>query len=151
MEEIYSVFIQEAREQLTAMEDGLLRMEQGDRDADVLNAIFRAAHTIKGASGVVELHHIERFTHVLENLLDRLRNGELGLSSEMVTLLLQGCDHIGRLLDVVEQGRLEEDSALTEAGRSLSDGLRAFGEHTPAAAAPERKVVGTDHQTPIAE
>ena len=69
MEEIYSVFIQEAREQLTAMEDGLLRMEQGDRDADVLNAIFRAAHTIKGASGVVELHHIERFTHVLENLL----------------------------------------------------------------------------------
>lgn len=137
MEEIYSVFIQEAREQLTAMEDGLLRMEQGDRDADVLNAIFRAAHTIKGASGVVELHHIERFTHVLENLLDRLRNGELGLSSEMVTLLLQGCDHIGRLLDVVEQGRLEEDSALTEAGRSLSDGLRAFGEHTPAAAAPQ--------------
>ena len=136
MEEIYSVFIQEAREQLTAMEDGLLRMEQGDRDADVLNAIFRAAHTIKGASGVVELHHIERFTHVLENLLDRLRNGELGLSSEMVTLLLQGCDHIGRLLDVVEQGRLEEDSALTEAGRSLSDGLRAFGGQVPTAAAP---------------
>ena len=106
MEEIYSVFIQEAREQLTAMEDGLLRMEQGDRDADVLNAIFRAAHTIKGASGVVELHHIERFTHVLENLLDRLRNGELGLSSDMVTLLLQGCDHIGSLLTVWSRAAL---------------------------------------------
>ena len=143
MEEIYSVFIQEAREQLTAMEDGLLRMEQGDRDADVLNAIFRAAHTIKGASGVVELHHIERFTHVLENLLDRLRNGELGLSSDMVTLLLQGCDHIGSLLTVVEQGRFDEDSALTEAGRSLSQGLRAFGGHAPDAAAPPQAVLAS--------
>ena len=143
MEEIYSVFIQEAREQLTAMEDGLLRMEQGDRDADVLNAIFRAAHTIKGASGVVELHHIERFTHVLENLLDRLRNGELGLSSDMVTLLLQGCDHIGSLLTVVEQGRFDEDSALTEAGRSLSQGLRAFGGHAPDAAAPPQAALAS--------
>lgn len=140
MEEIYSVFIQEAREQLTAMEDGLLHMEQGGQDADVLNAIFRAAHTIKGASGVVELHHIERFTHVLENLLDRLRNGELHLSSEMVTLLLQGSDHIGNLLSVVEQGRFDEDPSLTEAGRGLSDGLRAFG--TPASAAPAQPDAG---------
>ncbi|NLC37176.1 MAG: chemotaxis protein CheA, partial [Alcaligenaceae bacterium] len=77
MEEILNVFGQEAREQLTAMEDGLLRMEQGDSDADLLNAIFRAAHTIKGAAGVVELPHIEHFTHVLENLLDRLRNDEI--------------------------------------------------------------------------
>ncbi|NYT24953.1 chemotaxis protein CheA [Alcaligenaceae bacterium] len=127
MEEIFNVFIQEAREQLTAMEDGLLRMERGDSDTDLLNAIFRAAHTIKGASGVVELHHIERFTHILENLLDRLRNGEIGIDNEMVTLLLRGCDHIRALLDVVEQGRTDEDPVLAEAGRGLAEGLHAFG------------------------
>jgi len=126
MEEIYSVFAQEAREQLTALEDGLLRMEQGDHDAETINAIFRAAHTIKGASGVVEIHHIEQFTHILENLLDKLRNGEVQVSSEMITTLLKGCDHIGALLDRVEQGNLEEDPALRQSGESLAEALRAF-------------------------
>ena len=126
MEEIYSVFAQEAREQLTAMEDGLLRMEQGDHDSETLNAIFRAAHTIKGASGVVEIHHIEKFTHILENLLDKLRNGELAVSSDMITALLQGCDHIGALLDRVDQGMMDEDPALQQAGEARAKILRAF-------------------------
>lgn len=134
MEEIFSVFVQEAREQLTAMEDGLLRMEQGDSDADVLGAIFRAAHTIKGASGVVELHHIERFTHILENLLDRVRNNEVVVSSDMITLLLRGCDYMRGMLDVVEQGRVDEDPSLAGIGQELADGLRAFGNAGASAA-----------------
>ena len=135
MEEIFSVFIQEAREQLAAMEDGLLRMEQGDSDADLLNAVFRAAHTIKGASGVVELHHIERFTHILENLLDRLRNGEISVGNEMITVLLQGCDHIRASLDVVEQGRTEEDPAWAEAGQNLAKALHGFDDTADRSAA----------------
>jgi len=126
MEEIVSVFAQEAREQLTAMEDGLLRMEQGDHDAETINAIFRAAHTIKGASGVVEIHHIEKFTHILENLLDKLRNGELQVSSEMITALLKGCDHIGALLDRVDQGNMDEDPELKQSGEASADALRSF-------------------------
>ncbi len=126
MDEIFSVFAQEAREQLTAMEDGLLQMEQGNQDADTLNAIFRAAHTIKGASGVVEIHHVEKFTHILENLLDKLRNGEMALSSEIITALLKGCDHIGDLLDRVDQGRMDEDPALKQSGEATAEILRAF-------------------------
>lgn len=126
MDEIYSVFAQEAREQLTAMEDGLLQMEQGNQDADTLNAIFRAAHTIKGASGVVEIHHIEQFTHILENLLDKLRNGEIAVSSEIITALLKGCDHIGAMLDRVDQGMMDEDPALAAAGEETAAVLRAF-------------------------
>jgi two-component system chemotaxis sensor kinase CheA len=126
MEELISVFAQEAREQLTAMEDGLLRMEQGAHDDETLNAIFRAAHTIKGASGVVELHHIEQFTHVLENLLDKLRNDEIQVSPELITALLKGCDHIGALLDRVDQGHMDADDALQQAGEASADILRAF-------------------------
>jgi len=126
MEEIFSVFAQEAREQLTAMEDGLLRMEQGEVDAETINAIFRAAHTIKGASGVVEIHHVEKFTHILENLLDKLRNGELQVSSEMITALLKGCDHIGALLDRVDQSLMDEDPALQKTGEETADILRSF-------------------------
>jgi two-component system chemotaxis sensor kinase CheA len=90
MDEIYGVFAQESRENLTEMEAGLLRMEQGDREAETINGIFRAAHTIKGGSGVVELHHVEKFTHNLENLLDKLRNGEIEVSSDLITALLKG-------------------------------------------------------------
>lgn len=126
MEELYSVFAQEAREQLSAMEDGLLRMEQGDHDSETLNAIFRAAHTIKGASGVVELHHIEKFTHILENLLDKLRNEEIEVSPELITALLKGCDHIGTLLDRVDQGLMDEDAGLQQAGEVTADVLRGF-------------------------
>ncbi|MDX9995116.1 MAG: Hpt domain-containing protein, partial [Rhodocyclaceae bacterium] len=133
MEEIFSVFAQEAREQLTAMEDGLLRMEQGDQDSDTLNAIFRAAHTIKGASGVVELHHIEKFTHILENLLDKLRNGEMALSGDIITALLKGCDHIGALLDRVDAGYMDEDPDLRQGGEATAETLRAFTGGSPAA------------------
>ena len=80
MDEILSVFSVEAREQLEAMEAGLMQLEQGDRDPETINAVFRAAHTIKGGAGVVEIHSVEKFTHVLENVLDRLRNGEIEVS-----------------------------------------------------------------------
>ncbi|MCX8017379.1 MAG: chemotaxis protein CheA [Rhodocyclaceae bacterium] len=140
MEELYSVFAQEAREQLAAMEDGLLRMEQGDQDADTLNAIFRAAHTIKGAAGVVEIHHIEKFTHILENLLDKLRNSEIAASSEIITALLKGCDHIGALLDRVDQGLLDEDPAVAAAGQATAELLRSFTGGEKAKMMPEASV-----------
>jgi len=126
MDEIFSVFTIEAREQLEAMEAGLLQLEQGDRDPETINAVFRAAHTIKGASGVVEIHSIEQFTHVLENVLDKLRNGEIEVSGEMITALLQGCDHIGHLLTLVEQGQTEPDETLAATGERIAATLRAF-------------------------
>jgi two-component system chemotaxis sensor kinase CheA len=134
--ELLAVFSQEAREQLEAMEAGLLQLEQGDRDPETLNAVFRAAHTIKGSSAVVEITPIEKFTHVLENLLDRLRNGELEISGELITVLLRGCDHIGVLLDLVAEGRTEPDADVQRAGEALVQQLRAAtgGDAQPAAA-----------------
>jgi two-component system chemotaxis sensor kinase CheA len=136
MEEIYGVFAQEAREQLTEMEAGLLRMEQGDLDPETINGIFRAAHTIKGGSGVVELHHVEKFTHIVENLLDKLRNEEISVSSELITALLRACDHLGILLARVEAGHREPDPHLETAGEGVSALLRPFlgtTKSTPAA------------------
>ncbi len=126
MEEILGVFIQESREQLEEMEAGLLRMEQGDHDPETLNAIFRAAHTIKGGSGVVELTMIERFTHGVENVLDKLRNAEIGVTGALITALLSGCDHLGALLDLAEQGSTEPAADLAAAGAKLTEELRSF-------------------------
>ena len=126
MDEILSVFSVEAREQLEAMETGLMQLEQGDRDPETINAVFRAAHTIKGGAGVVEIHSVEKFTHVLENVLDRLRNGEIEVSGDMISALLLGCDHIGALLGVVQAGDMEPDAELKAAGDAITDSLRPF-------------------------
>jgi two-component system chemotaxis sensor kinase CheA len=135
MDEILSVFSVEAREQLEAMEAGLMQLEQGDRDPETINAVFRAAHTIKGGAGVVEIHSVEKFTHVLENVLDRLRNGEIEVSGDMISALLLGCDHIGALLGVVQGGEMEPGEELKQAGEAITEQLRPFlGGKPPAAA-----------------
>jgi two-component system chemotaxis sensor kinase CheA len=132
MDEILSVFTVEAREQLEAMEAGLMQLEQGDRDPETINAVFRAAHTIKGGAGVVEIHSVEKFTHVLENVLDRLRNGEIEVSGDMISALLAGCDHIGALLGVVQTGEMEPDETLKRAGEAIAADLRPFLGAAPA-------------------
>ena len=119
MDELTSTFVTESRDQLLAMEDGLLRLEQNPGDADNLGAIFRAAHTIKGGSGVVECHFIEAFTHKVENVLDKLRNGEIPVSGALATLLLECCDHLGALLDVLAAGLPQPDATVQARGDAL--------------------------------
>ena len=124
MDELTSVFVQESRDQLAILEAGLLRLEQTPDDADSLNAVFRAAHTIKGGAGVVECGFLVAFTHGVENLLDALRNGEMSLCAPIATLLLACGDHIGRLIDVLAAGGPPPDEALAQAGDSLSARLQ---------------------------
>ena len=120
MDELTSVFIQESREQLAEMEAGLLRLEQNAENADDINGIFRAAHTIKGGSGVVECRFIEGFTHRVENLLDLLRDGKIAVSGPLTTLLLECCDHMGRLVDVLAAQVAAPDAGLAARGDALS-------------------------------
>jgi two-component system chemotaxis sensor kinase CheA len=119
MDELTSVFIQEGREQLQAMEDGLLELEQNPDNHDNINSIFRAAHTVKGASGVIECHFIESFMHKVENVLDRLRNSEITVSSDLTGLLLRCCDQLSSLMDVLEAGQPDPNADTKAAGDAL--------------------------------
>ena len=134
MDELTSVFIQESREQLAEMEAGLLRLEQNPDDSNNINGIFRAAHTIKGGAGVVECNFIVSFTHLVENLLDSLRNGELAASGSLATLLLECCDQMGSLLDVLAAGAPAPEAALQARGDALTERLKQFiAEQNPEA------------------
>ena len=119
MDELTSTFVNESRDQLLAMEDGLLKLEQSPDDTDNLGAIFRAAHTIKGGAGVVECHFIEAFTHRVENVLDHLRNGEIPVSGDLSTVLLECCDHLGALIDVLAAGLQQPDAVVQARGDAL--------------------------------
>ena len=126
MDELTSVFIQEGREQLQAMENGLLELEQNPDDRDNINGIFRAAHTIKGASGVIECSFIEGFMHKVENVLDRLRNGEIQVSSDLTGLLLRCCDQLGSLMDVLEAGAPSPSDEVKASGDALLGELAQY-------------------------
>jgi chemotaxis protein histidine kinase CheA len=75
MSQFYQVFFEEAAEHLASMESLLLELDIADPDAEQLNAIFRAAHSIKGSSGTFGFTDLQDVTHILENLLDRIRKG----------------------------------------------------------------------------
>ena len=88
----HQVFFDESAEHLAEMERLLLALDVEDPDIEELNAIFRAAHSIKGGSGSVGFSDMTEVTHVLETLLDKLRKGELALRLEMVDAFLQAAD-----------------------------------------------------------
>ena len=112
LDDALKTFIIESRELLEQMEGALLRIEQAQEDPEIINAIFRAAHTIKGSAGLFGLEYIVAFTHVAESVLDRIRSGELAIDAELVALLLAARDHIGNLVEHAAAG--EEPGADSE-------------------------------------
>jgi two-component system chemotaxis sensor kinase CheA len=98
MSQFYQVFFEEAQEHLDSMESLLLELDISDPDDEQLNAIFRAAHSIKGSAGTFGFTDLAEVTHVLENLLDRIRKGELALRPEMIDAFLAAGDILKELL-----------------------------------------------------
>jgi len=96
--------VEEARELLAAMEHALLKIETEGSTPDDVNAIFRAAHTIKGSAGLFGLDKIVSFTHVTESVLDKVRGGKLEMTPDMLSLMLDCGDYLGRLIDTVDDG-----------------------------------------------
>lgn len=116
-------YIEESRELLEDMEAILLRLEHEDDKQESLNAIFRAAHTIKGSAGLFGLDFIVAFTHGVESLLDQLRDGKIEISTDLIALLLSSRDHVSDLIDLVASGGEKLDEALVKKGDELTQQL----------------------------
>lgn len=119
-------YVAESRELLLEMEDSLLRLEQEDNKDELLNAIFRAAHTIKGSAGLFGLDDIVAFAHGVESVLDRLRAGEIAVKEDIVALMLACGDHISDLIDHVDRGGLQLAEDLVSCGNALTARLKKF-------------------------
>ncbi len=104
MGQFRAAFYVEAAEHLQHMEAALLQLENAPRDTELLNTIFRGAHSIKGASTTFGIDEVGRFTHVLENLLERLRDGIVDTTSELIELLLTSVDIIDGLVANAKDG-----------------------------------------------
>ncbi len=133
--DFYQTFFDEADELLADMEQHLLDLVPEAPDSEQLNAIFRAAHSIKGGAGTFGFTILQETTHLMENLLDEARRGEMQLNTDIINLFLETKDIMQEQLDAYKSSS-EPDAASFEyicnALRQLA--LEAKGEIVPAAA-----------------
>ena len=128
-------FIHESAELLDEMERALLAAAGEPASADTVHAVFRAAHTIKGSAGLFGLEPIVAFTHVLESVLDRVRDGLASIDAELAGLLLSCCDQIRALVGAIDLATPAAGEALVQRGAPLLARLRHYLS-PPAPAAP---------------
>ncbi|MGW8390437.1 chemotaxis protein CheA [Pseudoduganella sp. HUAS MS19] len=131
LDEGLQAFVTEAGELLAEMEAGLLNLGDPAARAEALNAVFRAAHTIKGTAGLFGLDYIVLFTHAVESVLEEVRNGAQPLDETLVALLLECADQVNAMVRDVERGGRGD---LGERCRPQLDALHAYLVPAPALA-----------------
>lgn len=141
-EEILQDFLVEAGEILDQLSEQLVELEQRPDDKNLLNAIFRGFHTVKGGAGFLQLNNMVTCCHVTENLFDILRNGKRPVTSELMDVVLQALDTVNSQFDDVQQRR--EPSEPPQALVDRLERLVSCADLTDAASsvteAPEPKV-----------
>ena len=90
--DLRAIFFEEAEELLTALDEGLRALAQGRTDGEVINAVFRAVHSIKGGAAAFALHDLVAFAHSFESLLDELRTGARLPHPDCIATLIEAAD-----------------------------------------------------------
>ena len=131
MAQFHQVFFEESFEGLEVMESGLLSMDPGSADPEEINAIFRAAHSIKGGSGTFGFSDIAGFTHVMETLLDEMRDGRRPVTSENVDLLLRSVDVLREMLSATSEGGTPDENRVRSQQGELESMLESGATEVP--------------------
>lgn len=136
MEELLQDFLQEASELLADVDNKLVDLEKEPGDRGLLNDVFRGFHTIKGGAGFLNIGPLVTLCHLTENLFDRLRNGELALTPEIMDVILSATAAVREMFEPLSQGAMPE-----EAEPALLEALQAAmaGAGSPAAAGGDAK------------
>ncbi len=139
MNQFHTVFFEESTEHLQTMEELLLNISTDSPDPEDLNSIFRAAHSIKGGSGIFGFDALTGLTHVMETILDKARNNELDLTTDIVDVLLATTDTLGVIIqsyqdesDIdwqqIEEGKANLEAILNDDASGSDDTLAATTE-----------------------
>src|SRR6056297_3831461 len=88
------MFFAESEEYLMILNDNILKLENDPENMEVLNSLFRAAHSLKGMAATMRFNNLTELTHKMENMLDQIRNHKMKVSTEIIDLLFAGIDYI---------------------------------------------------------
>lgn len=122
LSQFHQVFFEESFEGLEVMESSLMELDPNAVDGEIINSIFRAAHSIKGGSATFGFDVVADFTHVLETLLDEIRDGKRGITQDGIDLFLRAVDCLRELLSQLQQG----DEPETEVAQELKQAFEAI-------------------------
>ncbi|MDR2589149.1 MAG: chemotaxis protein CheA [Spirochaetales bacterium] len=134
-EELLKDFFAEADGQIDQLEENVLVIENDPSNKESIDEIFRAAHTLKGAAGTVQMMEIQKFTHLLEDVLDEIRSGRLTVNAEIVDTILSSIDIIKAMLEARREGNVYDKDISTVRGALEA----CLGGEKKAAAAPAAK------------
>lgn len=155
MNQYMEMFIEESREHLQAINDHLLELEQSPQSLDIVNVVFRSAHTLKGMAATMGFENMAHLTHEMENGLDLMRNGKLDVTSDVMDVLFRCVDNLeGQLAAIIDSGsdagvdfepQVEQLKAMI-AGKPIttSSGNAAQTQAAPQADAADIAVEGLD-------
>ncbi|MGO3580576.1 MAG: chemotaxis protein CheA [Pseudomonas helleri] len=135
-EEILQDFLVEAGEILELLSEQLVELESRPDDADLLNAIFRGFHTVKGGAGFLQLNELVECCHIAENVFDILRKGERSVDAELMDVVLEALDAVNGMF-----AQVRERSPITAASPELLAALASLAEPAAAPAAVEAPAV----------
>ncbi|MCO7506748.1 MULTISPECIES: chemotaxis protein CheA [unclassified Pseudomonas] len=145
-EEILQDFLVEAGEILEQLSEQLVELESRPDDADLLNAIFRGFHTVKGGAGFLQLNELVECCHIAENVFDILRKGERRVDAELMDVVLEALDTVNSMF-----GQVRERTDITAATPELLAALARLAEPASAEAAAPAPVAAVAEPEPEAE
>jgi len=146
------IFLEEAEEHFQTLEEDLIRLEKEDFNADLMQEIFRASHTLKGSSATIGHNRMAELTHSMENVLDKLRKKQLLVSSELVDILFECLDCLRVLRDEIINDResdLDLQDILQKLGSTFESGAVAAGASKSGGNSPDGPAKGTDTQVSL--
>ncbi len=134
------MFLDESREHLDSLDDGLMTLEKDPSELSILNDIFRNAHTLKGMSATMGYTKIAELTHDMENILDALRKEQMEVTEDIIDTLLKCGDSLRQMVESIGEGGSEDVVDISEVAAKLSALLKGERPANVAAAAPSAKV-----------
>ena len=148
------LFIDETKEHLQSLNEHVLALEKEPDDADTVNEIFRAAHTLKGMAGTMGFARMQRLTHDLENVFSEIRNGNMKASAKLVDILFRGLDALEGYLQVISsegnEGTEDNEDIINDLNAILNDETGGAEEAPAAKAAPEPEPEAAPEPEPAA-
>ncbi len=123
------IFIDETKEHLQNLSDQLLILEHEPDNADTVNEIFRAAHSLKGMAGTMGYKRMQKLTHNMENVFQEIRNGNMKVQANLVDVLFRGLDALESYLEIIQstsdEGTEDNEAILNDLNRILAEGTGA--------------------------
>ncbi|WP_310605461.1 chemotaxis protein CheA, partial [Anaerosporobacter sp.] len=129
------IFIDETKEHLQNLNEQLLILEKEPNNANTINEIFRAAHSLKGMAGTMGYKRMQRLTHDMENVFSEIRNGKMTVSAHLVDVLFQGLDalesYLSNIQETADEGTEDNEPIITQLNKIFQEGVGAKAESKP--------------------